>query len=73
MIIFNAPIKRDFIIETIEQANIEEITYKLVSQKGMELSFETNIEDETLAMKKAKSLIKSTEIGSVLYFQAKVV
>jgi hypothetical protein len=73
MIIFNVPIKRDYIIELLEQADLDGITFKLVNQKGMELSFETNIEDETTAMKKAKDLIKSTEIGNVLYFQAKVV
>jgi len=73
MIIFNAPIKREFIINLLEEANLDGITYQLVSQKGMELSFKTNAESEILAMKKAKELVKSTEIGSVLYFQAKVV
>lgn len=72
MVLVNSPMKREFIIELLENADIDGTTFKLVSQSGMKMLFETNSEDETAAAKKAKALIKSTEIGAVLYFQCTV-
>ncbi len=69
MIVVNSPMKRDFIVELLESANLDGTTFKCVEQSGMKLKFETNAEDEEVAAKQAKAHIKSTDIGSVLYFQ----
>jgi hypothetical protein len=72
MIVVNSPMKRDFIVELLESNEVEGTTFKCVERTGMKLKFETNSEDEAAAAKQAKALIKSTEIGAVLYFQCVV-
>ncbi|EHY7432949.1 hypothetical protein K4062_001186 [Listeria monocytogenes] len=72
MIILNCPMKRDYITELLETYDKDAVTFKKIDEKGMKLTFETNIEDEEKAAKIAKETIKATEIGSVLYFQVSV-
>lgn len=72
MIILNCPMKRDYITELLETYDKDCVTFKKIDEKGMKLTFETNIEDEEKAAKIAKETIKATEIGSVLYFQVSV-
>ncbi|MEN1047347.1 uncharacterized protein LMUH8_2731 [Listeria monocytogenes] len=72
MIILNCPMKRDYITELLETYDKDGVTFKKKDEKGMKLTFETNIEDEEKAAKIAKETIKATEIGSVLYFQVSV-
>lgn len=72
MIILNCPMKRDYITELLETYDKDGVTFKKIDEKGMKLTFETNIEDEEKAKKIAKETIKATEIGSVLYFQVSV-
>ncbi|EPR3043484.1 hypothetical protein ACU4P7_001929 [Listeria monocytogenes] len=72
MIILNCPMKRDYITELLETYDKDDVTFKKIDEKGMKLTFETNIEDEEKAAKIAKETIKATEIGSVLYFQVSV-
>ncbi|EAG6112573.1 hypothetical protein RBL12_000999 [Listeria monocytogenes] len=72
MIILNCPMKRDYITELLETYDKDGVIFKKIDEKGMKLTFETNIEDEEKAAKIAKETIKATEIGSVLYFQVSV-
>lgn len=68
MIYINCPLKQDFIIDLLENNN-GDIHYKFVTKVGMKMQFEVDTTDLDAAIATAKSLIKSTEVGSVLYFQ----
>jgi hypothetical protein len=63
--------KHDFIRETVEA--IDDPKFTFVKEDGMNLLFETDAPDQAVAAAKAKSAIKATQIGSVLYFSSKVV
>ena len=69
MIKISIPLQQDFVIETLESTN----DFKFVEKKGINLFFETTIEDSEEAIKLAKSTIKGTKTGSVLYFQVSAV
>lgn len=68
MITINCPMKQDFVIDLLVKSN-EEIKYELVEHKGMKLVFKVSTDDLDEAIATAKKIIKSTEIGSVLYMQ----
>lgn len=68
MICVSCPIKQDFIVELLEGYD-GECRFKLEEKKGIKMKFSVNIEDKEKAIAVAKQIIKSTEIGSVLYFQ----
>ncbi|MBC1921845.1 hypothetical protein [Listeria grayi] len=72
MININCAMKRDFITDLLENYQGNGISFKKVAEQGMKMTFESNLESEEAA-KVAKELIKSTEIGAVLYFQVSVV
>lgn len=72
MIVFNAPIQQDKIIETLTTYNEDGLTFEFVEKKGMKLFFKSSIEDEEVASRKAKEIIKGTSYGGVLYFQVSV-
>lgn len=69
MIIISSPIKQDFVIETVEA--IEKYQFKFEEKSGINIKFSVNTDDLDDAIAAAKEAIKSTEIGSVLYFQIK--
>lgn len=64
MIKIAIPMNQDFIVETLETTE----QFKFVKKEGINLFFETEIEDFEAAIKLAKSTIKATPTGSVLYF-----
>ncbi|MFI3116217.1 MAG: hypothetical protein R3Y12_08785 [Clostridia bacterium] len=68
MIYVNCPTQQDFIIKTLEEYN-SDVIFKFESKQGIKLSFSINTEDLDFAVKKAKEVIKSSSIGSSLYFQ----
>lgn len=53
------------------KATLEEIGYKFVAKKGIKLSFEHDGMEIADAIAKAKSAIKATSYGKVLYFSVK--
>ena len=67
MIVLSAPLMQKNIIELLEA---QDGAYKFMEKKGLQLIFETTLDDEPAAAKKAKELIKATPWGSGLYFQA---
>lgn len=69
MIYINCPLKQDFIIELLEGHTEGDIHFKFVSKAGIKMQFEVDSPDLDGAVALAKSLIKATEVGSVLYFQ----
>lgn len=69
MIHINCGLNQEFIIDLLEKSEEEGITYKYQGKKGISLSFEVNTEDVDKAIDVAKRAIKSTQIGSVMYFQ----
>lgn len=69
MIYINCPMKSDFIIELLEASQTDGVSFKFIEKKGIKLAFEVNTEDLDKAIAIAKSTIKATEIGSVLFFQ----
>lgn len=69
MITISCPIKQEFIIELLDGVTIDEVTFKYEGKSGIKLTFSTNTDDKEKAVRIAKSTIKATEIGSVLYFQ----
>lgn len=64
MIKIALPMKQDFVIELLEATK----EFTLVKKEGINLFFNTTIEDQELAIKTAKSAIKATPTGQVLYF-----
>jgi hypothetical protein len=70
MIEISSPLKRDFIKEIVE--NIENPKFVFKEETGTILRFETDANPEE-AVAIVKKAIKSTSIGSVLYFQVKAV
>lgn len=69
MIYISCAMKQDFIIECLENAKDDGINFKYISKKGIKMTFEVDTQDLDNAVVVAKKLIKSTDIGSVLYFQ----
>lgn len=59
MIILNCPMKRDYITELLETYDKDGVTFKKIDEKGMKLTFETNIEDEEKAKKNRQRNYKS--------------
>lgn len=70
MITIQCPIKQDFIIELLNSKCIEGITYTF-KEKGLNVIFECDTTDLEKAIAVVKKTIKSTEVGSVLYFSVK--
>jgi hypothetical protein len=70
MIVINAPLESDKIIELLGNQNGQ---FTFVEKKGMKLFFETTVEDKVAAARLARETIKKESWGSVLYFQADVV
>ena len=69
MIVIDCALNKDFIVELLN--NYEgEVTYKHIETKGIKMTFECSKDNEQSAVL-AKSIIKKTEIGSVLYFSSK--
>lgn len=64
MIKIAIPMKQDFVIELLEETK----QYTFVKKEGINLFFDTTIENLEEAIKTAKSTIKATPTGSVLYF-----
>lgn len=71
MITIASAIKQDFIIELLDGKTYNGITFKYESKSGINLKFNVDTEDKDEAIAVAKKTIKSTEIGSVLYFQVR--
>ena len=72
MILLNAPIQQDKIIDTLTHYSEDGVSYTFVKKDGMKLYFETTADNEEEAAQLAKKIIKGTDYGSVLYFQATV-
>ena len=71
MITIASAIKQDFIIELLDGKTYNGITFKFEAKSGINLKFNVDTEDTDEAIAVAKKTIKSTEIGSVLYFQVR--
>ena len=68
-ITISSPLKQDFIIELLDGKTYEGITYTFKSKQGIKMIFAYTGESHDAAVSNAKSVIKETEIGQVLYFQ----
>ena len=71
MITVASAINQDFIIELLDGKTYDDITFKFEGKTGINLKFSVSTEDTDSAIAVAKKTIKSTEVGSVLYFQVK--
>ena len=69
MIVIDCAINKDFVIDVLNNYD-GEVKYNHVGTKGIKMSFECS-EDCAQSAVLAKSIIKKTEIGSVLYFSCK--
>lgn len=67
MILINAPLKRDFIIELLDQQTLDSITFHFVKRDQMKLYFDHSGSVEE-AIATAKKAIKSSEFGQALFF-----
>lgn len=72
MIIVHAPLKRDFIIELLNNKRINGIHFQYVRSDKMKLYFQVE-GDLNEAVKIAKSTIKSSEFGMALYFMVEAI
>lgn len=71
MITISSAIKQDFIVELLDGKTYDDITFKYEGKTGINLKFNTDSDDKEAAIAAAKHAIKSTEVGSVLYFSVK--
>ncbi len=67
MIYVGSALKQEEIKETLEK----ELGFKFVSKKGIKLAFEHEGVETAEAIAKAKTAIKGTSYGKVLYFSVK--
>lgn len=67
MVIIQAVTMKDFIVKTLENYQ-GEATFKHLETAGMNMKFECSLNDPSSAAL-AKSVIKSTKEGSMMYFQ----
>lgn len=70
MIEVSSAVQQDKIIELLNNYSKEGIQFSFKEKKGINLCFETNIDDLEKAAKLAKSAIKNQSWGSVLYFRS---
>lgn len=69
MITISCPMKQEFIIELLDGKMVDGITFTFKEKAGINMKFMVDTDDKDAAIKAAKKEIKSTEVGSVLYFQ----
>ncbi|KRN28162.1 hypothetical protein IV38_GL001614 [Lactobacillus selangorensis] len=70
MIVLDAPIQQDKIIDLLNGYNKDDVTFKFEKKQGIKLFFSTNQSDLDAAAEIAKKAIKAESWGSVLYFRA---
>lgn len=70
MIEISAAVHQNKIIELLNNYNEDGIEFTFKEKKGINLYFETNVEDLEKASGLAKSAIKNQPWGSVLYFRS---
>ena len=67
MIIIQCPLKREYIIDLLDQRKEDNQTFIFKKQENMKLYFEVE-GDQEKAMKNIKRIIKQSKYGSALYF-----
>ncbi len=65
MIKISIPMNQEFVKETLLETGL----FTFVEKQGINLFFNSTIEDQADAIKQAKAAIKAKPEGSVLYFQ----
>lgn len=70
MIGISAAVHQDQIIELLNNYNEDGIRFSFKEKKGINLYFETNMEDLERAAKLASTVIKGQPWGTVLYFRS---
>ncbi len=69
MFYVQSPMKKDFFVELLDGATIQEVTYKFEKMEGMKIYFSyTGDVDVERAIRVAKDHIKTTDYGKVLYY-----
>ena len=67
MIIIIIPIKKELIIELLDNKTIQDTTFTLIKQDNIKLYFKVN-KDEQKAIKIAKDIIQNSPLGKVLFY-----
>ena len=67
-ILVRTALKAQDIQKLLEASNQDGVTFKFISKKGLDMEFLVDCDENTDAAAIAKSLIKSTDYGSALYF-----
>ena len=68
MIYINCATNQDYVIETLTKSD-EGIKFTFDKKTGIKLAFSVDTEDLDNAVTTAKSIIKASKLGSVIYFQ----
>lgn len=68
MIYISSAAMQNDIIELLEKSEAD-IKFKYVSKQGIKLAFETDTDNDDLAVNTAKAIIKASDLGKALYFQ----
>lgn len=72
MIILNAPVQQDKIIECLTEKTYDGVDFSFKEKQGIKLVFDVGDADPQAAAKIAKETIKAQPWGNVLYFQVEV-
>jgi hypothetical protein len=71
-IFVNTPMMSDKIISLLSEYKENDVEFKFIKKTGMKLEFEVSNIDGPSASNLAKTLIRNTEFGKVLYFSVGV-
>ncbi|MFV0254989.1 MAG: hypothetical protein ACK5G7_02535 [Erysipelotrichaceae bacterium] len=71
MIVVSLPQKREEVKEYIDKLCVENITYKVIDEKNIDLLVECDMDDEEFARKQLKKEIKRF-VGTMIYFGIRV-
>lgn len=70
MIEISSAVQQDKIIELLNHYQKDGVQFSFIEKQGINLYFDTNMDDLEKAAKLAKQLIKAQSWGSVLYLRA---
>ena len=69
----NAAMKSDEIIKLLTDYKEDNVEFKFIKKTGLKLEFEASNIEKQAAVTLAKTLIKGTEFGKILYFTVEAV
>ncbi len=71
MVIIQMPLKREYVIELLNNKTIEDCTFHFIKKERMKLYFEVDIDNQTAA-EIAKKTIQNSPLGNALFYNVTI-